>query len=167
MKTSAAMCLSAAEGAAAVVAGWREAGLTTVWTNGCFDLLHAGHVDSLCRAAMYGDRLIVGLNTDQSVRGLKGGGRPLVSQYQRAAVLAAIRVVDAVLLFDEPDPCDAIARVRPDVVVKGDEYAPGGRPMPERAIVEGYGGRCVYLKHNIIMSTSELVKRAVEHGQEN
>jgi D-beta-D-heptose 7-phosphate kinase/D-beta-D-heptose 1-phosphate adenosyltransferase len=102
----------------------RRAGLRLVFTNGCFDLIHPGHIAYLTEARSLGDRLILGLNTDASVRRLKGTGRPLVPQEGRAAVLAALRCVDAVTLFEEDTPRDLILRVRPHVLVKGGDYRP-------------------------------------------
>jgi len=104
------------------VAGWRARGQRIVFTNGCFDLLHVGHVTLLARARQEGDRLIVGLNTDRSVRALKGKNRPVVTQDDRAQVLAGLASVDAVVLFDEETPLGLIERLRPEVLVKGGDY---------------------------------------------
>jgi D-sedoheptulose 7-phosphate isomerase len=93
-----------------------------VFTNGCFDLLHPGHVDLLTRARALGDRLVVGLNSDASVRSIKGLGRPLVSQHDRAAMLRALRAVDEVIIFDDPTPARLIAELEPDVLVKGGDW---------------------------------------------
>ena len=107
----------------AVVAGWRAAGRQVVFTNGCFDLLHLGHVDYLEQARHLGDALVVGLNTDASVSCLKPG-RPIQDEEARARILAALAFVDAVVLFGEPTPLALIELVQPDVLVKGDDYAP-------------------------------------------
>ena len=107
----------------AVLAQWQAAGRRVVFTNGCFDLLHLGHVDYLEKARALGDALVVGLNTDASVSGLKPG-RPLQDEYARARILASLAFVDAVVLFGEPTPAHLIALVQPDVLVKGDDYAP-------------------------------------------
>jgi len=96
--------------------------MTTVFTNGCFDVLHPGHVELLERARALGDRLVVGLNSDRSVRALKGAGRPLLSQEERAAILLALRSVDVVTIFDELTPARLIAEVQPDVLVKGGDW---------------------------------------------
>jgi D-glycero-beta-D-manno-heptose 1-phosphate adenylyltransferase len=110
---------------AATAAQWRAAGERIVFTNGCFDLLHLGHVDYLERARALGDRLVVGLNTDASVRAQqKGPERPLQDEVSRARVLAALAFVDAVVLFGEPTPLALIETVRPLVLVKGDDYQP-------------------------------------------
>ena len=107
----------------AMVAGWRAAGRKVVFTNGCFDLLHLGHVDYLEQARHLGDALVVGLNTDASVNCLKPG-RPIQDEEARARILAALAFVDAVVLFGEPTPLALIELVQPDVLVKGDDYAP-------------------------------------------
>jgi rfaE bifunctional protein nucleotidyltransferase chain/domain len=114
-----------------------------VWTNGCFDLLHVGHVRSLQAARGLGDALVVGLNDDASVRRLKGPGRPLVPAVYRAEVLAALASVDAVVVFAEDDPAAALARLRPDVHCKGADYR--GKPIPEADVVWEYGGRVEFL----------------------
>ena len=136
---------------------WRERGLRVVWTNGAFDLLHVGHVRSLAAARALGDVLVVGVNSDDSVRGLKGDGRPLVPAEQRAEVVAALAVVDRVVVFDEPTPEAALDRLRPDVHTKGADYA--DRDLPERAVVEGYGGEVELLPFVPGISTSELAER--------
>ena len=98
------------------------AGPSTVFTNGCFDLLHPGHVDLLERARALGDRLIVGLNSDASVRDLKGPHKPYVNQHDRRRMLLALRSVDEVIVFDEPTPLELIERIAPDVLVKGGDW---------------------------------------------
>ena len=143
----------------------RRAGRVVVWTNGTFDLLHPGHVSSLQQARALGDLLVVGVNSDASVRGYKGPTRPILTQDERAAMLAALECVDYVVVFDEPTPEAALARLRPDVHCKGAEYAPPhGRPVPERAVVEGYGGRIEYLPLVPGLSTTELLRRVREKG---
>jgi rfaE bifunctional protein nucleotidyltransferase chain/domain len=136
---------------------WREQGLRVVWTNGAFDLLHVGHVRSLEAARGLGDVLVVGVNSDESVRGLKGDGRPLVPAEQRAEILAALAVVDRVVMFDEPTPEAALAKLQPDVHTKGADYA--DRDLPERAVVESYGGAVELLPFVPGISTSELERR--------
>lgn len=103
-------------------AEWRAAGKSIVFTNGCFDILHAGHIASLSEAAQQGDILIVALNADSSVRALKGEGRPVNDENARATVMAALRVVDAVTIFSEPTPRELIIAIQPDVLVKGGDY---------------------------------------------
>ena len=139
---------------------YRRAGRTVVWTNGCFDLLHPGHVSSLQSARELGDVLIVGLNGDASVRANKGPTRPVLNQHERAAVLSALECVDHVLIFDDPTPERVLAAVRPDVHCKGAEYAPPyGKPVPEAATVIGYGGRIEYLPVVPGVSTTDIVSR--------
>ena len=101
---------------------WKQASEIVVFTNGCFDLVHRGHIDSLSKAADLGDRLIVGLNSDVSVKLLKGENRPLIDQQSRAILLASLLMVDAVVLFNEETPYELIRDVVPDVLVKGAEY---------------------------------------------
>jgi D-glycero-beta-D-manno-heptose 1-phosphate adenylyltransferase len=140
---------------------WREQGKTVVWTNGCFDLLHAGHVRSLRDAKALGDILIVGINSDASVRGNKGALRPVVSEIDRAEVIAALEMVDYVTIFDEPTPVEALAKLQPDIHCKGAEYADGARPVPERETVESYGGQIRFLPLHPGRSTSDLIDRIV------
>ena len=101
---------------------WKNEGNTIAFTNGCFDILHAGHIASLLQASQQGDKLIVALNADASVRGLKGDGRPVNGEDARAIVMAALEMVDAVTIFEEPTPRDVILAVKPDVLVKGGDY---------------------------------------------
>ena len=116
-----------------------------VWTNGCFDLLHVGHIRSFRDAKALGDILVVGINSDATVRSLKGDARPVVNQEDRAELIAALEMVDYVTIFDEPTPVAAITRLRPDIHCKGAEYADGARPFPERETVLSYGGRIRFL----------------------
>lgn len=118
---------------------WRAQGLRIVFTNGCFDLLHRGHVEYLSKASDMGDVLVVGLNTDASVRRLKGEGRPINDEMARATVLASLSCVDAVVLFDEDTPYELIKAVRPDVLVKGADYQPEN--IVGYDIVTSYGGK--------------------------
>jgi D-beta-D-heptose 7-phosphate kinase / D-beta-D-heptose 1-phosphate adenosyltransferase len=112
------------EGLLQRVALWKANGERVVFTNGCFDLLHIGHISVLEQARRFGDRLVVAINTDTSVQRLKGPSRPIVGENERARVLAALAAVDAVALFDEPTPLEMIVAVRPDVIVKGGDYSP-------------------------------------------
>lgn len=104
------------------VADWQRAGQKVVFTNGCFDIVHLGHIDYLEKARVLGDRLVLGLNTDASVSRLKGPGRPVVDEYARARLMAAMSFVDTVILFDEPTPQALIEALKPDILVKGDDY---------------------------------------------
>lgn len=134
--------------------GWAERGRTVVWTNGCFDLLHLGHLRSLAAARALGDVLVVGVNDDDSVRRLKGPSRPLVPFPERAELLAALEPVDVVVGFAEDTPVATLERLRPDIVCKGEDYAESA--LPERATVESYGGRVVLLPLVPGRSTSAL-----------
>ncbi|WP_028642376.1 D-glycero-beta-D-manno-heptose 1-phosphate adenylyltransferase [Nocardioides sp. URHA0020] len=143
---------------ASVVERVRAAGGKVVATGGCFDLLHAGHVATLEAARALGDCLVVCLNSDQSVRRLKGPSRPLVPQADRARVLAALQPVDEVVVFEEDTPVEALRRLRPDVWVKGGDYA--GAELPEAAILRGWGGQSVVVPYLAGRSTSGLVTAA-------
>lgn len=129
---------------------------TTVFTNGCFDLFHAGHVLFLNRCRALGGRLVVGLNTDDSVRRLKGPTRPICTFAERSQVLLGCRYVDEVLGFDDLTPCRLIQQLRPDIIVKGPGYSIAN--MPEAAVVKEYGGRVVLLDGPPISST-EIIGR--------
>ncbi len=106
----------------AMVAAWRLAGKTIAFTNGCFDILHEGHIFSLSEAAKEADYLIVGVNADSSVRKLKGEGRPVNNQHSRSLILASLLITDAVIIFEEDTPINLIASLLPDVLVKGGDY---------------------------------------------
>jgi D-beta-D-heptose 7-phosphate kinase / D-beta-D-heptose 1-phosphate adenosyltransferase len=136
---------------------------TTVATGGCFDLLHAGHVRMLESARLLGDRLVVLLNSDESVRRLKGPDRPLVPEEDREAVLRALGCVDDVVVFEEPTPEHALARLRPDVWVKGGDYDPS--ELPEAELVRRYGGRVEILPYIEGRSTSRLIGEAALRGR--
>jgi D-beta-D-heptose 7-phosphate kinase/D-beta-D-heptose 1-phosphate adenosyltransferase len=141
------------------VAGWRAAGQRLVFTNGCFDLLHIGHITLLEKARSKGDRLIVGLNSDSSVRRVKGPPRPLVGEQERAKILAALSAVDAVVPFEESTPLKLIEAIRPDVLVKGGDYT-------EENVVGAYearawGGRVELIPLVEGVSTTRLIAKSV------
>ena len=139
---------------------WRRAGSAVVWTNGIFDVLHVGHLRSLEAARDLGDVLVVGVNGDAAVAELKGPGRPVVPVAERLELLAALRPVDYVVEFGEATPEAILDRVQPDVHCKGADYAPpNGKPLPEREVVERYGGRIEFLPLVPERSTSDLVDR--------
>jgi D-beta-D-heptose 7-phosphate kinase / D-beta-D-heptose 1-phosphate adenosyltransferase len=144
-------------GLVAQVEAWRLRGLRVVFTNGCFDLLHVGHLELLREAASLGDVLVLGINSDDSVRRLKGGDRPLTSEDERATLLAALDCVDAVTIFDEDTPLALLRAVRPDVLVKGGDYALD--EVVGRELVESYGGRVELVPILPERSTSRLVER--------
>ncbi|VXB94521.1 D-beta-D-heptose 7-phosphate kinase / D-beta-D-heptose 1-phosphate adenylyltransferase [Arthrobacter sp. 9AX] len=132
----------------------RERGGKVVATGGCFDLLHAGHVRSLAAARELGDCLVVCLNSDESVRRLKGPERPIINQYDRAELLLAMECVDAVMVFDEDTPEAVLERLRPDLWVKGGDYK--GASLPETALVESWGGQCLTVPYHPARSTTGL-----------
>lgn len=139
---------------------WRVEGKTVVLTNGCFDVLHAGHVRYLAAARAHGDVLVVALNDDDSVRRLKGERRPLVPLADRAAILEALRAVDAVMPFGEVTAEATVRTIRPDVYVKGGDYAVGpgpGKRLPEAEIVQSYGGRVEIVSFLEGRSTTDLI----------
>jgi D-beta-D-heptose 7-phosphate kinase/D-beta-D-heptose 1-phosphate adenosyltransferase len=139
---------------------WRASGATIGFTNGCFDLLHAGHVSYLDWARSHCDHLVVGLNTDSSVRAQKGPGRPVVAERERATVLAGLAAVDAVVLFAEPTPLRLVDAIRPDVLVKGADYSEGD--IVGAAEVRGWGGTVLLAPLVEGWSTSALLERAGE-----
>jgi rfaE bifunctional protein nucleotidyltransferase chain/domain len=143
---------------AEAVAEVRVRGGTVVATGGCFDILHAGHVSCLEAARRMGDALVVLINSDASVRRLKGPGRPVMSVAERARVLLALSCVDAVEVFDEDDPRAALDRLRPDVWVKGGDYS--GRAIPEAELVEGWGGRVALVPYLDGHSTTSILRRS-------
>ena len=144
-----------------VVAAVRARGGTVVATGGCFDLLHAGHVRLLADARALGDCLIVYLNSDASVRRLKGAGRPVVADADRRAVLLGLAAVDGVVVFDEDTPERALAGLRPDLWVKGADYAVAD--LPEADLLARWGGRAVVLPYLDGRSTSAIIQEAVRH----
>jgi D-beta-D-heptose 7-phosphate kinase/D-beta-D-heptose 1-phosphate adenosyltransferase len=134
---------------------WKAAGRRVVFTNGCFDLLHPGHVRLLEAARAQGDLLVVGLNSDASVRALKGEGRPILPQSERAEALRALEAVDRVLVYDDPTPRAVIAALLPDVLVKGADWALDA--VVGREEVEAAGGRVVRVELEPGQSTTALV----------
>jgi D-glycero-beta-D-manno-heptose 1-phosphate adenylyltransferase len=143
--------------AQAFVAVHRAAGRTVVFTNGVFDLIHVGHVRYLQQARSLGDALIVGVNSDRSVRAVKGPGRPITPEDERAELLAALACVDAVVVFDEDTPHAIISALQPDVLVKGADWAADA--IVGRDVVEARGGRVVRIPIEAGHSTSALLER--------
>ena len=135
----------------------REAGQCIVFTNGCFDILHAGHVRYLAEARALGDCLVLGLNTDASVRRLKGETRPVNTELDRAAVAGALAAVDYVVLFDEPTAEALIEKVRPAVYAKGGDYT--RETLPEAKIVEKYGGEVHFIDLVPGRSTTKIIEK--------
>lgn len=132
-------------------------GRRVVFTNGCFDLLHPGHIETLEKARSLGDALIVGVNSDRGVREMKGPGRPIVPERERAEVLASLAYVDAIVIFDEPTPRELVAALLPDVLVKGGDWA--GDQIVGREEVEAAGGRVASIPVVAGYSTSAMVEK--------
>lgn len=145
------------------VAGWRARQDTIVLANGCFDVLHAGHIRYLNAAKQLGDRLVVAVNSDESARALKGEGRPLVPQNDRAEILAALSDVDAVVIFSERDVKSLIQEIRPDVQAKGTDYT--AETVPEREVVIACGGRVAIVGNPKDHSATEIIFKMREHGR--
>jgi D-beta-D-heptose 7-phosphate kinase/D-beta-D-heptose 1-phosphate adenosyltransferase len=155
--------MTARDAAEEKVAQWRTAGDKVVFTNGCFDLLHPGHISLLYQARSLGDRLVVGLNTDASVRRLKGARRPILSERDRAAMLGALSCVDLVVHFEEDTPIDLIQSLRPDILVKGADYKP--EEVVGKELVESYGGAVKLVEVVRGYSTTNLTRK-VQSGSE-
>jgi len=139
------------------IATWKSEGLKIVFTNGCFDLIHPGHVDYLAKAASLGDKLIIAVNTDQSVQKLKGPDRPIQNQDSRAFILSAMEFTSAVVLFDEDTPAEIIALLKPDILVKGADYAVDQVVGADFVIKNG--GSVVLLPYLKGFSTSSIEKK--------
>jgi rfaE bifunctional protein nucleotidyltransferase chain/domain len=137
---------------------WRAEGHKVVFTNGCFDILHIGHVMLLDAARREGERLVVGINSDASVRRLKGPSRPIVEEHARARVLAALEAVDAIVVFDEPTPLELMIALRPDVIVKGGDYA--AEEIVGAEEVRSWGGRVKIVPFVEGFSTTNIIARA-------
>ena len=136
---------------------WKDNRRRVVFTNGCFDLLHPGHIRLLEQARALGDVLVVGLNSDGSMQRLKGPGRPLVPERERAEVMSALEAVDAVTIFEEPTPRELVAALVPDILVKGGDW--GENEIVGRAEVEAAGGRVVRIPLLEGYSTSQLIAK--------
>jgi D-beta-D-heptose 7-phosphate kinase/D-beta-D-heptose 1-phosphate adenosyltransferase len=145
---------------AATGASLRRSGKRIVFTNGCFDLLHPGHVRLLARSASFGDCLLVGINDDESVRRLKGDGRPVYTAAERAELLLALRWVDLVTIFCEDTPRETIECLRPDVLVKGGEYLE--RDIVGAKFVKSYGGAVVRVPMKRGHSSRSIVRRIMK-----
>jgi D-beta-D-heptose 7-phosphate kinase/D-beta-D-heptose 1-phosphate adenosyltransferase len=140
-----------------IAAQAKTEGKKIVFTNGCFDLLHMGHVQLLREAKNLGDILIVALNSDGSVRQIKGSDRPILPEEERAELIAALEMVDYVTMFDEPDPLNVIRELRPDVLAKGGDWAED--KIVGREFVESYGGRVAVIPFLKGHSTTEIIER--------
>lgn len=142
------------------VEGWKANGQTVAFTNGCFDILHAGHIASLMQAAAEADKLVVALNADSSVKSLKGESRPVNNEKARAVVLAALGMVDAVTVFTEPTPIDVITALKPDVLVKGGDYKV--EDIAGAKEVMAWGGKVVINPVVQGFSTTSIIQRMKE-----
>ena len=149
--------IASIQAVAAEVRRLQGAGKKVVFTNGCFDLLHRGHVHVLRQAKASGDLLIVGINTDRSVKSIKGTTRPILSELDRIELITAMEMVDYVVLFDEPDPCKLIAAIKPDVLAKGGDW--GTDQIVGADIVERDGGRVRVIPYLKGHSTTEIIER--------
>ena len=144
------------DNASSLLETWRAAGDRIVFTNGCFDILHRGHVAYLSASASLGNRLIIGLNSDSSVRRLKGPSRPIHNAVDRAFVLGALRSVDLVIAFEEDTPAELIQMVRPDILTKGGDYE--ASTVVGHDFVTSYGGQVVILPFVEGYSTTKIIK---------
>jgi rfaE bifunctional protein nucleotidyltransferase chain/domain len=145
------------------VAEWRRGGERVILANGAFDILHVGHVRYLHAAKELGGRLVVAVNSDESVRGLKGEGRPVMPDLERAEILSALADVDAVVIFPEPDVRAIIREIRPDFHAKGTDYTP--QTVPERGEVEAAGGRVVIVGDPKDHSSSGIIRSRLSPGR--
>jgi rfaE bifunctional protein nucleotidyltransferase chain/domain len=142
---------------------WKEEGKRIVFTNGCFDLLHRGHIEYLALAAAKADKLVVGLNSDESVRRLKGNERPVTDELSRALILASIGFVNAVVIFNEDTPLKAIKMIKPDFLVKGNDYS--AEEIAGNDFVMSYGGKVETLEIVPGYSTSSLIEKIKRDDQ--
>jgi D-beta-D-heptose 7-phosphate kinase/D-beta-D-heptose 1-phosphate adenosyltransferase len=147
-----------------IIENLKKQGKSVVWTNGCFDLIHVGHILYLEDARAQGDMLVVGLNSDESVRLLKGLNRPIVEETQRAKLLASLSCVDYVVVFSDKSPFKVIQYLQPDVYIKGGDYTIDTINQEERRLVEGYGGRIAIVPGIDGMSTTNLIQRILDVG---
>jgi len=146
--------------AAKIIDKWRADRRTIVFTNGCFDIIHRGHVEYLKKAKLLGDILIVGLNSDTSVKRIKGKLRPYQNEHDRALILDAMEMVDLIIIFSEDTPLNLICELKPDVLVKGGDY--DHRSIVGAKEVENWGGRVIVIPFLNGYGTSKLVEKMVE-----
>lgn len=146
-----------------ILQGLKGRGKKIVFTNGCFDILHIGHIRCLEEAKKRGDILIVALNSDRSIRSIKGLSRPFTPEGERAEVLSALACVDYVVIFDEPDPLELISFLKPNILVKGGDWKP--ETTIGREVVEGMGGKVVIIPQVQGVSTSAIVERITKKGE--
>jgi rfaE bifunctional protein nucleotidyltransferase chain/domain len=139
------------------ISSWKQNEFKVVFTNGCFDILHLGHLDYLEKSRNFGDKLVIGLNTDRSVSQLKGSNRPVNNEYARARMLAAMSFVDLVIAFDEETPLELIQKVKPDILIKGKDYSIDNIVGAE--FVLGNGGEVKTIELLEGYSTTEIIKK--------
>jgi D-beta-D-heptose 7-phosphate kinase/D-beta-D-heptose 1-phosphate adenosyltransferase len=137
----------------------KKQGKKIVWTNGCFDLLHEGHIKYLKKSKEQGDFLVVGLNSDSSIKRLKGSNRPIMPERARAEILASLEFVDFIMIFDEDSPCKHLSILKPDVYVKGGDYTLDTINQIERKIVDSYGGKIFITGLVEGISTSKIIEK--------
>lgn len=140
-----------------VLNSWRKAGEKIVFTNGCFDIVHLGHIEILSKASDLGSKLIIGLNSDQSVTRIKGPGRPHMDEYSRALILASIEFVDLIIFFSEDTPLNLIQAIKPDILTKGGDYKPS--EVVGYEFVKKNKGKVVIIKFVEGYSSTSLIKR--------
>lgn len=143
-----------------IAAELKAKGKKIVLANGCFDLIHVGHIRYLREAKSYGDVLIVAINSDESVRKLKGPGRPLLPEKERAEIVDSLEMVDYVFIFDEPDVREILRELRPDYHAKGGDYTP--ETVPEKDVAEAVGAKVIITGGEKVRSTSEIIRRIKE-----
>jgi D-beta-D-heptose 7-phosphate kinase/D-beta-D-heptose 1-phosphate adenosyltransferase len=154
--------LKSIEELAAIAAQARRDGKSVVFTNGCFDILHRGHVHVLRQAKALGDLLIVALNSDRSVKAIKGPRRPILSEIDRVELIGAMEMVDYVVLFDEPDPYHLIAAIKPNVLAKGGDWS--AEKVIGADVVEQAGGRVALIPYLKGFSSSEIIERILNEN---
>lgn len=149
---------------AEIIKQFKDEGKIVVSTSGCFDILHAGHVRYLREAKEKGDILVIMLNSDKSVRMLKGSSRPIVCEEDRAYILEALEMVDYICIFDEETPCDLIQQIQPNMVIKGGDYQ--GKHIPEMDVVDAYGGVVEYVSLVAGHSTTNIIEKIEKQMEE-
>ena len=147
-----------------IIKGWQKEGQKVVFTNGCFDILHLGHVDYLEKSRNLGDKMVVGVNTDASVSGLKGPSRPVSDEQSRSRVMASLAFVDLVVLFGEETPFELISQLKPDILVKGSDYL--AENIVGADVVMANGGEVKTIDLVDGYSTSSVIRFILEHGKQ-
>ncbi len=140
-----------------MVKHWKDLGKIIVWTNGCFDLFHPGHLRTLKIAKTYGDILIVGVNSNESVFKLKGANRPIIDEVGRIDIISELTCVDAVILMQELAPCSLIEKIQPNFCCKGEEYL--NKEIPEIKVISSYGGQIKFIPRIVEISTSCIINK--------